>query len=261
MLKKLHLLTNLLPLITLVLGDVSGFQQAPQNQGLYNNFNQNQQQGQQQQRGGNYGQQGGHQHHHHNQGQFHQNHQQHNQQGFAVNQQQNYQQQQQQNFQQQQQQNYNAFNVNAQRFGPIRPFVPITSFKNDHSPDGTYSFSYTTADGQAQQANGYLKNRGVKNIEAQVVQGSYSYTSPEGKPISVTYIADENGFRASGNHLPTPPPIPPEIQKSLELIARTQPVHSSFQSQYKLQGNYGQPQYNLNPPQQFQQPSGFNKYG
>lgn len=40
------------------------------------------------------------------------------------------------------------------------------------------------------------------------MQGSYSYTSPEGKPITVTYIADELGFRAEGNHLPTPPPIP-----------------------------------------------------
>lgn len=30
-------------------------------------------------------------------------------------------------------------------------------------------------------------------MEAQVVQGSYSYISPEGIPITVTYIADENG--------------------------------------------------------------------
>lgn len=27
----------------------------------------------------------------------------------------------------------------------------------------------------------------------QVVQGSYAYVSPEGTPIQVTYIADENG--------------------------------------------------------------------
>lgn len=26
-----------------------------------------------------------------------------------------------------------------------------------------------------------------------MVQGSYSYTSPDGTPITVTYIADENG--------------------------------------------------------------------
>lgn len=37
---------------------------------------------------------------------------------------------------------------------------------------------------------------------------SYSYYSPEGELISVTYTADENGFQPQGDHLPTPPPIP-----------------------------------------------------
>uniref|UniRef100_A0AAG5CXV8 Uncharacterized protein n=1 Tax=Anopheles atroparvus TaxID=41427 RepID=A0AAG5CXV8_ANOAO len=75
----------------------------------------------------------------------------------------------------------------------IRPFVPITSYSNDVSYDGSYSYAYTTGDGQQQQAQGYLKNAGLKDLEAQSVQGSYSYTSPEGQLITVTYIADENG--------------------------------------------------------------------
>lgn len=61
------------------------------------------------------------------------------------------------------------------------------------SHDGSYSYSYTSGDGTQQQAQGYLKNAGNKDLEAQVVQGSYSYISPEGIPITVTYIADENG--------------------------------------------------------------------
>lgn len=48
------------------------------------------------------------------------------------------------------------------------------------------------------------------------VQGSYSYTDADGKVITITYTADANGFRAMGDHLPTAPPIPPEILQSLE---------------------------------------------
>lgn len=59
--------------------------------------------------------------------------------------------------------------------------------------DGTYQYSYLSGDGSQQQARGFVKNLGQKEIEAQVVQGSYSYTSPDGTPISVSYIADENG--------------------------------------------------------------------
>ena len=36
--------------------------------------------------------------------------------------------------------------------------------------------------------------------------------------INVEYQADENGFRVHGDHLPTPPPVSPEIQKGLDLI-------------------------------------------
>lgn len=69
------------------------------------------------------------------------------------------------------------------------------------------------------EEQGYLKNAGQPEQEAQVVQGQFQYTSPEGELIQLTYIADENGFQPQGNHLPTPPPIPPAIQKALDYIA------------------------------------------
>ncbi|CAH1104633.1 unnamed protein product, partial [Psylliodes chrysocephalus] len=122
-------------------------------------------------------------------------------------------------------------------------FVPIVAETNEISPDGTFSYSYSTGDGQQVQAQGYLKNAGNKGTEAEVIQGSYSYTSPDGTPITVTYIADEFGFRAEGAHLPTPPPIPEAIQKSLALIAQAQgrsvgeqptyPEPRSFRNSYK----------------------------
>lgn len=35
------------------------------------------------------------------------------------------------------------------------------------------------------------------------MQGSYSYTGPDGVVYTVKYIADENGFRAEGAHIPS----------------------------------------------------------
>lgn len=74
------------------------------------------------------------------------------------------------------------------------------------------------------------------------MHGSYSYTSPEGKQIAVNYIADENGFRASGDHLPTPPPIPDAILRSLQYNA-AHPTHSGSYSGSGDDGQYRPTQY------------------
>ncbi|XP_045446479.1 endocuticle structural glycoprotein SgAbd-2-like [Melitaea cinxia] len=108
--------------------------------------------------------------------------------------------------------------------------IPIIRQSQEINPDGSYQFSYETGNGITAQEQGYLKNAGIKDAEAQVAQGSFSYTSPEGVPISLTYVADENGFRAEGAHLPTPPPIPEAILRSLQTIA-SQPQQPQNQFQ------------------------------
>ncbi|XP_063621497.1 endocuticle structural glycoprotein SgAbd-2-like [Cydia splendana] len=111
--------------------------------------------------------------------------------------------------------------------------IPIVRQSQEVNFDGSYQYSYETGNGIAAQEQGYLKNAGVKDAEAQVAQGSFSYTSPEGIPITITYIADENGFRAEGAHLPTPPPIPEAILRSLQQIQQAQPQQQFQQQPFK----------------------------
>lgn len=68
------------------------------------------------------------------------------------------------------------------------------------------------------EETGYYKNVGPEDEKALVQQGSYSYQTPDGTVISTSYTADEGGFKVEGSHLPTPPPIPEEIQKGLNQI-------------------------------------------
>ncbi|XP_046630547.1 endocuticle structural glycoprotein SgAbd-1-like [Neodiprion virginianus] len=60
---------------------------------------------------------------------------------------------------------------------------------------------------------------GPDNTLVQVIQGEYSYTAPDGTNIRALYIADENGSRVEGAHLPVAPPapeLPPYIARALE---------------------------------------------
>lgn len=105
--------------------------------------------------------------------------------------------------------------------GPQQPPIAILSYENVNNGDGSYKFSYETENGIKAQEQGEVKNKGSEN-EIQTVSGSYSYTAPDGQVITVTYIADENGFQPSGDHLPTPPPIPEAIAKALAATAAAQ---------------------------------------
>lgn len=79
--------------------------------------------------------------------------------------------------------------------------------------NGVFKYAYATSNGIDVQAAGSP----IESI------GIYSYTSPEGIPIEVRYIADELGFHAVGRHLPRPHPIPDYILRSIEYIKKHAP--------------------------------------
>ncbi|XP_013162921.1 PREDICTED: cuticle protein 2-like [Papilio xuthus] len=78
-----------------------------------------------------------------------------------------------------------------------------------------YRYAYETENGiQADEAG--VEANGIQ------AQGGYSYVGDNGQVYSVRYTADSNGFQPQGAHLPTPPPIPAAIVRSLQENARAE---------------------------------------
>ena len=70
--------------------------------------------------------------------------------------------------------------------------------------------SFSSDDGTSRQESGAPSS----------VAGSYSFITPEGEVVDMQYTADENGFHASGSHMPTTPPPPPHVQRLLDHLAK-----------------------------------------
>ncbi|XP_059612692.1 pupal cuticle protein Edg-78E-like [Phlebotomus argentipes] len=95
--------------------------------------------------------------------------------------------------------------------------------RSEVNPDGTYQYSYQTSNGIAVQENG---------VGGHLSQGVAQWYTPEGTPITLQWRADENGYQPSGDHLPTPPPVPSHVLRALEWIRthpqREEPVRRFF---------------------------------
>merc|ERR1712135_48727 len=96
-----------------------------------------------------------------------------------------------------------------------KPNVAIISSSADGDLNGNYKFNFETEDGVKRDQEGSLKQI---TDEGAVASGSYSYTDPDGNVVSLSFVADENGFQPTGDHLPKPHPA---IVRALEQIRRT----------------------------------------
>ncbi|XP_056644609.1 endocuticle structural glycoprotein SgAbd-2-like [Diorhabda sublineata] len=91
----------------------------------------------------------------------------------------------------------------------------LSQSQDGPNPDGSYAWSYETDNGISARENGV-----PKAADTLAAQGEFKFTALDGTPIQLIYVADENGFQPQGAHLPTPPPIPDAILKSLEYNAQ-----------------------------------------
>ncbi|KAK9737535.1 hypothetical protein QE152_g10604 [Popillia japonica] len=96
-----------------------------------------------------------------------------------------------------------ALSVGFAYGAPQKPEVEIISQTNDVNPDGGYKWSYEASNSIKAEETGTLKKT----------------NDPENPEVIVAQADDEGGFQPQGAHIPTPPPIPPLIQRGLDYIA------------------------------------------
>ncbi|XP_065368392.1 larval cuticle protein 2-like [Calliphora vicina] len=89
----------------------------------------------------------------------------------------------------------------------------IISAASDVRPDG-FDYHLETTNAISAKSSGDAYGN---------VQGEFQWISPEGEHIALSYVADENGYQPNSAVLPTPPPIPAAILRSLEYIASHPP--------------------------------------
>lgn len=83
--------------------------------------------------------------------------------------------------------------------------IPVLKHVENHDEHGQYTLEYLSGDGTNVKESGHL----IEGTEGPVLikKGSFKFTSPEGETFEVSYVADENGFRATGDHLPKEPTV------------------------------------------------------
>jgi hypothetical protein len=85
-----------------------------------------------------------------------------------------------------------------------------------------------SGDGSERHEIGVLENPGTP-VEGAAVQGSYSYTAPDGTPFKIDYVADSFGYQPVG------PNIHPAIIRAVQQqvaeargVARAPPFRNNF---------------------------------
>merc|ERR1711976_125762 len=87
--------------------------------------------------------------------------------------------------------------------------IAITKYGSVSDETGKYSYNFEAANGIKMSEEGEQKHFGDKLEEGygSVSRGAYSYEM-DGVTYTINWVADENGFQPTGDHLPVAPPMP-----------------------------------------------------
>lgn len=73
-------------------------------------------------------------------------------------------------------------------------YVKLLKSSDDREPEGKWNYEFESDDKIYRQESGVVSPLGDEKANVQIT-GSYKFFSPEGKEISVTYVANELGFQ------------------------------------------------------------------
>ncbi|KAF0304619.1 Larval cuticle protein LCP-22 [Amphibalanus amphitrite] len=82
----------------------------------------------------------------------------------------------------------------------------ILRMESTMNEDGSFQYGFETTDPIQQDVAGQPKQIGEEI--AVVMQGSYSFQTPEGQTITINWVADEKGFQPQGDAIPVAPEDP-----------------------------------------------------
>ena len=78
----------------------------------------------------------------------------------------------------------------------LKPYVLSKTFSQNNGT-GNYNYAYELSNGESKQESAQLKHGYL------VIRGSYTQIDPETQEEKIVhYVADKNGFRPTGDHLP-----------------------------------------------------------
>ncbi|XP_067645741.1 endocuticle structural protein SgAbd-6-like [Eurosta solidaginis] len=78
--------------------------------------------------------------------------------------------------------------------------IEIVKYSNENIDVNGYNFAFETSDGVSRREMATVKNAGSISVE-----GTVSWTGPDGIQYTLNYLADEHGFQPQGTHLPVAP--------------------------------------------------------
>lgn len=96
----------------------------------------------------------------------------------------------------------------------------LIRYEFNQLPDNAYQFVFELSDGQFRKESASLRDVGDQKILS--VSGSYGWIGDDGNDYEINYISDENGYKATGNHLPSITSSP--IKTKPNLVLRISPA-------------------------------------